>query len=216
MADPLREIRLRKLAKQQARLPTTRTCDGCDVCCRAVGVAVLDKPAGVACRHLCGSPGRSCGIYPNHPKDCAEFYCLWRATDDVLSAAEHPNRVGYVMSFNDVWIFPLVITVHPDPQRPVAWQAPEALERFAWLADQWNCAVAIGQGALCQLVFFPKRMCMEKAGNEQMFVNGGERIALPLELFYPDQRPPAEQIADWVQKRRAVQAIPRHERSPRR
>ncbi len=55
-----------------------RDCGHCTACCSALSIEVLDKPAGVACKHLCA---KGCGIYPDRPMVCKSWWCLWRMYD---------------------------------------------------------------------------------------------------------------------------------------
>lgn len=194
MADALAKLRDRKVKSALARLPTGRTCDGCDLCCTAVGVHELSKPAGVRCGHLDGAPGRSCTLYPTHPRSCREFYCVWRASDDILPAWARPADSGWVMVLGDTKVFPMVTTVHPDPDRPDAWDTPVNRRMFAALAYHWNCLIAIGGGAAATHIFAPVGGVFTKDSAPELFVNGGERVGAPDFLFHRDRRPPIEQV----------------------
>ena len=64
------------------------------MCCRVLEIQVLDKPAGVLCRH---NTGTGCGIYPERPEICARWHCLWRRVE-VLPDALRPDRSGVIFS----------------------------------------------------------------------------------------------------------------------
>ena len=51
------------------------SCGTCTFCCTQVGVRELGKPKGIKCRHETESQG--CAIYPERPKSCRMFNCLW-------------------------------------------------------------------------------------------------------------------------------------------
>ncbi len=52
-----------------------RRCGTCTLCCKALAVAALKKPAGVLCRHC--TPAKGCNIHDSRPYACRTFYCLW-------------------------------------------------------------------------------------------------------------------------------------------
>ncbi len=77
------------------RSMAARPCGECSACCTALGVAEIKKDAGIACCHI-GQEGKGCSIYPDRPRSCRDFQCLWRigaGTDD-----ERPDRVGIVLN----------------------------------------------------------------------------------------------------------------------
>jgi uncharacterized cysteine cluster protein YcgN (CxxCxxCC family) len=181
MADALNKLRDRRLRKFAAFLDNGRSCDGCDLCCTAVGVTVLNKPPAVACKHLCGEPGRSCSIYERRPKDCREFFCFWRAAPQVLDDRFRPVECGFVVAINDASDYPVVITVHPDPARPDAWKAFRPA--FAQLAHEQDCIVAVGQGRTATDIFAPQGFHATKAEAPSLFVDGGLKVGAPDFLF---------------------------------
>jgi uncharacterized cysteine cluster protein YcgN (CxxCxxCC family) len=191
MADNLAKLRDRKLRKVLDRLPATRSCDGCDLCCTAVGVRELDKPPAVACKHLCGEAGASCGIYDRRPRSCREFYCLWRVLSEGVPAEFRPADCGFVLSVNDVHAHPVVITAHPDPARPNAWDTLPARRLFHDMADRGNCLVVVGQGALAHTIFGPQGYVFTKDAAPELFINGGEQVGAPDFIFRKSDKPVA-------------------------
>jgi hypothetical protein len=188
MADALAKLRDRKIQRLLERLPQDRSCEGCDLCCTAVGVRELGKPPSVACEHLCGAPGASCGIYETRPRSCREFYCMWRA---MVGFPEdfRPADCGFVVSINDPNVHPMVVTVHPDPARPDAWDTIRARRFFLLLAQDWNCLVAIGQGELAHTIFAPQGYVFTKDSAPELFIDGGNKIGAPDFLFAPSDKP---------------------------
>ncbi|EGF93350.1 hypothetical protein ABI_17900 [Asticcacaulis biprosthecium C19] len=53
-----------------------RSCSGCTLCCKLLGIQVLQKLPGILCSHCL--PNKGCGIYAQRPSDCATFHCSWR------------------------------------------------------------------------------------------------------------------------------------------
>jgi hypothetical protein len=196
VADVLAKLRDRRLRATAARLPTTRTCEGCDLCCTAVGVHEINKAAGEACQYLAGEPGRSCSRYPLHPLSCRQFFCVWRSSDHVLPPGARPADAGWVMSINDPTTFPMVVTVHPDPARPDAWRTAKNVRLFLALADAWNCMIAVGQGKLAQMIYGPMGHVVDKATSPDAFFEDGSFVGLPGFCFHPDRRPPVLRVAE--------------------
>jgi hypothetical protein len=85
--------------KSLFKFPATRPdriCGECDVCCTAMRVAELEKPAGTRCVHMRES---GCGRYQNRPSACRDWYCMWlRDNRGIFSESERPDRVGIFLT----------------------------------------------------------------------------------------------------------------------
>jgi len=68
------------------------TCGDCTACCTIFGIAELNKPQHVTCKHLRGS---LCDIYEHRPKECAEYFCGWRQ-GFVTGTERRPDKWGVV------------------------------------------------------------------------------------------------------------------------
>jgi hypothetical protein len=64
-------------------------CGECRACCIYLEVDELEKPQGVACKHLCAS---GCSIYKARPESCSTFNCLYLS--GFLS--ERPDKSGHM------------------------------------------------------------------------------------------------------------------------
>ena len=75
-----------------------RTCGTCTACCTLFPIDQPDlvKQAGVPCQHLAGS---GCGLHPNWPKVCGEWFCGWRRLPR-LGDEWRPDRSGIVVVFD--------------------------------------------------------------------------------------------------------------------
>jgi hypothetical protein len=202
VADVLGKLRDRKLRSAVASMQTTRTCDGCDLCCTAVGVESIRKPPGVPCQHLTGDPGASCGIYGNRPHVCRQFFCVWRASDYVLPDDFRPADAGFVVAIGQVFRFPATVCVHPDPERPDAWKAEKYTRLFQHMATLWNCLVVIGQADLATRVYIPVGGWIDRDKNPEAFQDGGRTLAIPDLCFFDDHRAPVTRIAEVESLRR--------------
>jgi uncharacterized cysteine cluster protein YcgN (CxxCxxCC family) len=196
MADALKRMRERRAARDAERVTTARSCDGCDLCCIAPGIAELRKPPGQRCSSLCGEPGRSCSIYPSRPRVCSGFYCLWRATETVLPEWLRPADCGFLLAFNQLDEWPAVVTVHVDPERPDAWRSPWAITVFVTLAEHWNCLVAIGQVPITSHVICPDGSMIEVENNPWAMSDG--MVGAPSFVFGPDRRPLGAHLRETV------------------
>lgn len=200
MSDSLAKLRGRKARRLTAAFPTTRTCDGCDLCCTAPPIREMDKPPGVPCAKLCGEPGRSCSVYDRRPELCRQFHCLWRMSDHWLPDWARPADCGYLLSFNRLDVFPGVVTVHPDPARPEAWKSIYGQTLLVNLAEQWNCIVAVGTAPWTTHVICPDGSMLVVAENPWIVKEDGT-VGAPSETFGPDRRPlkerARESVFDW-------------------
>ena len=207
MADALAKMRANRAQRIRARVTPFRSCDGCDLCCTALGINEMHKPPGEPCVHLSGASGRSCSIYASRPKVCIDFHCLWRTTDQVLPEWLRPADCGFVLAFNNVRQWPSVVTVHPDPARPYAWRNPWAMTVFMTLAEAWNCLVAIGQAPGTTDIFAPAghvRLADYSPAQQADIVRPDGTVGVPMYMFRPDRRPLIERVGevvfDWTLK----------------
>lgn len=104
-----------------------RECGGCTLCCRVMGIAELNKPAGAPCPNC--HPGRACRIYESRPGECRTFHCAW-LLDDSLDERWKPSEARFVL-VRDAERKKLI--AHVDPHRPDAWRrAPYHAQFLAW------------------------------------------------------------------------------------
>jgi hypothetical protein len=94
----------------------TKSCGDCGLCCKLLGVAPIDKPAGQWCAHYSRKGG--CGIYAQRPAPCASFRCLWLDAEK-LDETWRPAKAKFVMyTERDDKRLNIVV----DPASPAAWK----------------------------------------------------------------------------------------------
>src|SRR3974390_97093 len=73
-----------------------RQCGECQLCCKLLPVASVEKPAGKACRFSKFHKG--CTVYRTRamPMDCAVWNCRWLVNDDAAELSR-PDRSHYVI-----------------------------------------------------------------------------------------------------------------------
>ena len=128
-----------------------RSCDGCTLCCKVMGVRALDKPRGKWCPHCKISSG--CGIYEMRPTECRTFLCGYLMKPG-LSEAWKPSTSRMIIS-NE--LAQNRINVHVDVARPDAWRKqPYYGELKTWsrqiTGDRGQLVVIIGER---QVVILP-------------------------------------------------------------
>ena len=92
-----------------------RTCGSCSLCCKVIGIAALDKPAGQWCPHF--AKGVGCSIYGQTPDECRTFFCWWLKTPS-MGEAWRPDRCKLVLWTNR----PGRLIVDVDADYPNAWR----------------------------------------------------------------------------------------------
>jgi hypothetical protein len=95
-------------------LATGRSCAGCTMCCKLMGVKELAKPSGQWCGNC--TVGKGCGIYEARPTECRTFHCAY-VLDGSLSEDWAPAHSKMVVSVD-----PNRIVIQVDPARPGAWR----------------------------------------------------------------------------------------------
>lgn len=96
--------------------PPGKSCGDCGLCCKLMGVAALDKPAGKWCRHFSKAGG--CTVYETRPGDCQVFNCLWLLTG-ALDETWKPTTAGFVLHSERGGAR---LIVESDPARPHDWR----------------------------------------------------------------------------------------------
>ena len=82
--------------RAEADIGQSRACGQCNVCCTALSVSALNKPAGQSCRHLTPS---GCGVYERRYPICRGFICMWLADrKGVLADAHRPDQLGLIFT----------------------------------------------------------------------------------------------------------------------
>ena len=90
-----------------------RSCDGCTLCCKVIGVHEFAKPRGVWCTHCRIDSG--CTIHETRPQVCRAYSCRF-LVDDSLDESWRPSRSGMVINADRSRV-----VIYVDPDRPGAW-----------------------------------------------------------------------------------------------
>jgi hypothetical protein len=96
--------------------PPVRSCDGCTLCCKVIGIKALEKPMGTWCKHC--APTSGCTIYAERPEECRTFNCGY-LLEPALGPEWKPSesRIVLLTEANGKRII-----AHVDTQRPDAWK----------------------------------------------------------------------------------------------
>jgi len=128
----------------------TKACGDCSLCCKLLGIAEIDKPAGSWCGHF--QRGKGCGIYADRPGACSAFQCLWTASEN-LDDRWRPDRARFVL-FTEQDGRRLNVVV--DPAYPMAWRKEPYYSRIKAMSararDGYELLVSIGDR---RIVVFP-------------------------------------------------------------
>lgn len=129
-----------------------RSCGSCSLCCKLLGIASIDKPAGRWCGHF--KRGAGCGVYAGRPHECIAFNCEWLA-HDVWGAEWKPDKARFVMmTENDGKRLRVIV----DPDFPEAWRREPYYSNLKHIskaaADGVRVFVVIGPR---HIIIFPDR-----------------------------------------------------------
>jgi len=116
-------------------MPATRpkTCGPCTLCCKVMGVAALEKPAGVMCVHC--TAGKGCGIYADRPAGCRSFECVW-LMDPEMPHRFRPDQTRVVL---DQTSDGARLIARCDPANPMAWRRnPIYAALKAYAGREWG------------------------------------------------------------------------------
>ncbi len=117
-----------------------RTCGGCTMCCKLLGVVELDKPMGVWCAHAL--KGSGCAIYEQRPQTCRTYDCFW-LTHPEMADYWKPDRSRMVVTAQEGWS---LISILVDAGYPDAWRKhPYYADLKAWSERSDQLQVVAGK-----------------------------------------------------------------------
>ncbi len=111
-----------------------KTCGPCTLCCSALEISELKKPAGPACAHCAAG----CAIYASRPQVCRDFECDW-LTDRALPLTLRPDRVGTILMEADEGDEYRAVC---SPQKPLAWRNALVFAHLVKIAKSGRTVVA--------------------------------------------------------------------------
>jgi uncharacterized protein len=113
-----------------------KACGSCTMCCSALEIAELQKPAGPLCSNC--RLGDGCAIYQDRPQVCRDFECEWLTRRD-LSRRFRPDLAGVIlMEDADSDQYRAVCS----PEKPMAWRQPQVFAHLVATAKSGRIVVA--------------------------------------------------------------------------
>jgi hypothetical protein len=125
-----------------------RQCGTCTLCCKLLGIKVLNKPELTWCEHC--KPGKGCGIYESRPEVCRTFYCGYRLSP-TLGEEWYPAKSRMVLRAQGIGI-----VCYVDPGYPDAWKVqPYHSQLRMWakraINSEHQVIVNVGKRVICIL-----------------------------------------------------------------
>jgi hypothetical protein len=113
-----------------------KSCGPCTMCCSALEIAELKKPAGKRCADC--TLGLGCAIYADRPQVCRDYECDWLTSRD-LARWLRPDLVGAILmedaDSDEYWAVCL-------PEKPMAWRHPRVFAHLVAVAKSGRTVVA--------------------------------------------------------------------------
>jgi hypothetical protein len=111
-----------------------KSCGACTMCCSALEIDDLKKPAGP----LCVNCDAGCRIYLDRPQVCRDFECEW-LTSRTLPPHFRPDRIDVLLTEDgDLDEYRAVCP----PSRPMAWREPRVFAHLVAMAKSGRKVVA--------------------------------------------------------------------------
>lgn len=134
---------------------STNHCSGCSLCCKLLGIAVLNKEPNVWC-YFC-KPGSGCRIHGHEafPEECADYVCLWlqgRQEGHPLPDDLRPDRSHVVI---DKRLGETIHNVRCDIGYPHAWKQPKVQRILESLAEFGSTVVLVTTSGEDQTLYSP-------------------------------------------------------------
>ena len=113
-----------------------KACGPCTMCCSALEIAEIKKPAGPLCVNC--RPAAGCAVYVDRPQVCRDFECQWLTRRD-LSRRFRPDLAGVIlMEDADSDEYRAVCS----PEKPMAWRQPQIFAHLVAAAKSGRLVVA--------------------------------------------------------------------------
>jgi len=113
-----------------------KSCGECTMCCSALEIEELKKPAGPPCPNCILTGG--CKIYATRPDVCRDFECEWLRQRH-LTRPFRPDRIGVIfmeaVTADEYWAVCA-------PTRPLAWRQPRVFAYLVSVAKTGRTVVA--------------------------------------------------------------------------
>ena len=106
------------------------------MCCTALEIPELKKPAGPACPNCILSGG--CTIYADRPQVCRDFECLWLNSRE-LPVNMRPDKIGTILMEDEETDEYRAVCA---PERPLAWRNPRVFAHLIAVAKTGRIVVA--------------------------------------------------------------------------
>jgi len=151
-----------------------RSCGTCSLCCKVYLIRELSKPAGRWCTHCVRGSG--CGIHPDRPRSCREFFCSW-LVDPNLGPEWKPEVSRFVLSA-DATHRAILVTV--DPGMPLAWKRQPyyaTLKKFSEVFFRINQKVLVNLGGHITVVLPDRDVPIGLIGPGEEIVIWGDGLA---------------------------------------
>jgi hypothetical protein len=136
---------------------STNHCGSCSLCCRLLGIKVLEKMPGVWCKFC--KPGRGgCTIHnqPEFPGECADYVCLWLQSqheDAPLPDDLRPDRCHVII---DKRLGENIHNVRCNIGHPHAWKDPRIQKVLQTVVDiERSTAVLVTESGEGQVLYSP-------------------------------------------------------------
>jgi len=166
-------------APMQNPIAPGRSCGTCTLCCKALEIAVLNKPPGVWCPNC--KPGDGCMIYSDRPRECSSFFCDYLRNPE-LGEEWKPSHSKLVVASE---LDGNRIAVYVDPQRPNAWrQEPyySRLKQWAEAAVPHRGQVLACVGRRTYVVFPDRDVDLGDVGRDELIVTRERTTPLGVHL----------------------------------
>ena len=129
-----------------------RSCNGCTLCCKVMGVPELGKPRGSWCIHC--ARGSGCRIYAERPAGCRSFLCGW-LTNPRFGLEWKPDRSKIVIT---VGRDGNGLEFQCDPGFPEAWRKEPyhgEIKRLSAIAEQHDGMISVIQAGRNMIIISP-------------------------------------------------------------
>ena len=144
-----------------------RSCAGCTLCCKVMGVPEINKERGEWCIHC--ERGSGCRIYASRPTACRTFLCGW-LTNPRFGPEWKPDRSRIVINVNRQGNG---LEFQCDPGFPEAWRKEPyqgQIRRLAAVAVKNDGIILVRSGRKSIVVSFESEFPLGEIGEDDEVV----------------------------------------------
>ena len=164
-----------------------RSCTGCTMCCKLLGIKELEKPQQNWCSQC--NIGVGCKIYDSKPDECSTFFCGYLLNTSI-GEAWRPSHCRMVLNYE---AHANRIVIHVDSSRLDAWRREpyySEIKGWAAMAAENQGQVIVWQGLDAVAVLPDREINLGHVRSDQLIITRATAAGVPFDVILMERDDP--------------------------